>query len=249
MKLLLALLCLASQSVMAQTLRVGYFNIAPHAYFDGASHWGAAIEFFARVTREMNVTSVEFTAYPQSRLLLALERGQIDAILFLAQTPERDKMFAYAATPYAFVESGIAVRMASPLKEVKGVNDLLGLSIGTTQDGLLTPIMRAPGLNLVPVPNVEANVGNLKKLSLDRIDAFYQPDLNVIRYEAKRLGMDAQLRFLRLPEKATPIYTVFSKSAATTYLAAYQKSLNAVLATTSYANVLDNYIKRSRREP
>jgi ABC-type amino acid transport substrate-binding protein len=227
----------------AETLRVGFFSIAPHTIVESPNTYkGAAIDYFSRITDLMGVPSVNFKMLPLARLVAGLENDDIDVILFLAKNPERERTFRYPETPYHSSQPGLAVPSSSSVNAISSVEDLFPLRIGILGKGFLSPFMRNEQLQFEPIFGSTPILLNLNKLMAGRIEAIYVPDLTVIRYAARKHGYDGQVRFLPLPEPAAANYSVFSQKSAETYLSRYEQALQELQKTLPYKNVLEKYI-------
>jgi len=230
----------------ADTLQVGFFSIEPHTtVVSQDTYAGAAIEYFSRITDLMGIPSVSFQELPLARLVKRLEGEKIDVILFLAKTPERERIFRYPEVPYLFSQSGLAVASSSSVQAISSVEDIFPLRIGILGEGYLSPFMHQEGLQLKPIYGSTPILRNLKKLMNRRIDAIYVPDLNVIRFEAWKHGYDAQVRFVPLPEPLTSNYSVFSPKSAEKYLDRYEQALQELQKTLPYEQVIKEYIAAS----
>lgn len=239
------LLCwIFCQPLSGEDLRVGFFHLPPHCYSEGGEAKGSAVEYFRLVAKEMQVTPI-FREYPLTRVLITLERDELDVVLFVAKTPERSARFIFPRRNYAEVRSGILVARNSPVTEITDVETLKKLQIGTTQDGFLTPMMMVPGLRLTSIANQNALELNLMKLLAGRLDGVYQPDTAIFYYLSEDLGVESDVRVLELPEAPTPIYSVFSRTSALRYQERYEEALERLKGKLNYDAVLEAY--RNRR--
>lgn len=234
----------------AQTLRVGFFTIEPHTIVESPGNYGgAAVEYFLQLTKAMGIDDVRFQELPLARLVEELEKDMLDAILFLAKNPERERLFRYPDVPYYMGQSGVAVAASSSLQSISAIDDLLPLRIGMLARGYLSPFMQDERLKFDPVSGNTPILQNLKKLVAGRVDAVYVPDLAVIQFEAYRNGYDdTQVRFLPLPEPATANYTVFSQRSAALYLSQYEEALQELEKTLPYEQFLQEYIAAASPE-
>jgi polar amino acid transport system substrate-binding protein len=234
LRLLIAGLSLSlslSTQARAQALRVGYFDLPPHATQDAAGKAsGAAVDMFRLVAQRMGVPTVNFQQLPLPRLLKMLDAGELDAILLLVKNPEREAKYFFPAKSLYQARAGLAVAASSKLTVLRSPDALQGMRIGIFLGQYLSPSMRQAGLNLELVGGgQDMYVRNFKKLMLGRLDAVYAPDTFVLRYEAKVSGVTAAIRIVELPEPATPGYTVFNKKAAASLGARYEKAQEAVI--------------------
>lgn len=218
-------------------LRVGYFDIPPHARAAGDSqHAGAAIAYFRLIAREMGVQPV-FVHQPLARLLAG---GDVDALLFVAKTPERAQRWHFASRPLFTVQGALLVRADSPLQRVQGSEDLLPLTIGVWSQGYRSPLLDDPRLKLAPMAGSQVVERNIEKLLRGWIQAYYSPDQTAMQVVLARKGLEQQLRLLPLPEEPRPLYTAFSAASAA-YLPVYEAALRKVQQRTPYPVFLQEY--------
>ncbi len=227
--------------IFAKPLRVGYFKVAPHAMPDtqGAPQ-GVAVEYFKFVAREMQLDEIEFIMLPLGRLLLDLEKNNIDMALLLARNAERVEKFVYPEKAFCVTKPSIAVSVSNPLQKVASIEDLLPLSIHETPGNYHTTIMQDPRLQIEPLAG-EDFTPLLRHIVAGRIDACYQPDHYPIQFEAVREAF-VPVKVLYLPDPPIGLYSVFSKASAPLYLKRYEKALSAVKQRHSYGVIFADFI-------
>lgn len=99
---------LASSEAEAKSFKVGFFKLTPHAIpADKTDHNGAAIEYFKLVSKKMGLGDVAFMQIPLARLLLTLEENELDMILLLGKTPERESKLVYPQIPFFKMQPAI----------------------------------------------------------------------------------------------------------------------------------------------
>lgn len=242
MKILLSmLLALITMPLEAKKIKVGIFYVGPHMVVqpDNTKHEGLAVKHFEEIAQRMGIDAVTFIAYPFPRMIYALEHNQIDAALLLAKNGERSKRFVYPQEPYYSSRSAIAVRDDFPLSRIKTVEDILPFTIGVTAKVYLTPMMRDERISYEKIASgKQIYKQQFSKLDVGRIDAVYMPDIEVLKYEASRLGY-SHFRYILLPELPTLIYTVFSKQSAGEYLDDYQSALKQQNVALTYEELLE----------
>ncbi len=195
----------------SNTLRVGYFVLAPHALEKGdqPEARGAAIDYTKMVAGKMAIP-VTFMELPFSRLMKYMDDGRIDAALFLVRTPEREAAYRYPDHPFTRTRSAVAVRADSPLSAVSAASDLMGMTIGYFELGYASPFILDAGIPLERITGSENIFQMLLKLLVNhRIDAVYSPAIGALEYDAGILAIRDQIRILPLPEPEIDLYTVF----------------------------------------
>lgn len=219
-------------SVFAQALVVGFFDVPPHVTQDKAGRAvGPAVELFQAVAQRMGLTDIRYLALPLSRALLSLERGEIDAILFISKNPEREAKFFYPATPYYLSKPSLAVTHKSALHDITRADDLKTITIGTFLGMNLSPTLRQPGVTLDTLAGADAYYArNFQKLMMGRIDAVYSPDELALAQEIKANHLEPSIRIVSLPDAPNATYAAFNRKHANTLGPhQYQAALEAVL--------------------
>ncbi|MCB2169450.1 MAG: transporter substrate-binding domain-containing protein [Deltaproteobacteria bacterium] len=229
--------------IFAKPLRVGYFKVAPHAMpgSQGAPQ-GVAVEYFRLVAREMQLDEIEFIMLPLGRLLLDLEKNQIDMALLLARDAERVEKFVYPEKAFCVTKPSIAVSVSNPLQKVTSIEDLLPLSFHETPGNYHTAIMQDPRLQIEPLTGEDFTRRCYAMIVAGRIDACYQPDHYPIQFEAVREPFVDHVKILYLPDPPIGLYSVFSKASAPLYLKRYEKALSAVQQRHSYGVIFADFI-------
>ncbi|MDC0661474.1 substrate-binding periplasmic protein [Marinobacter sp. SS21] len=248
---LLIVLALAGCSLQSQgdILRIGTFAAEPHVFVGRDQRpSGAGVEYFRMVLQRMGMEDFVFRDYPISRLLHSLEHGEVDIALFLARTPERARKFQYPKTSLYAAQAGIAVRDESPLSRIESIADLAGFRIGVWQDAYVSPILAHHGLIQSPITGGNSVERNLRRLLTNRIDATYNPDIEVLRFKVHQLGLEDQIRLLPLPEPPTQAYPVFSKAVAAALIPRYELAIRSGQLP-DYRSFLDRYTREATHAP
>jgi hypothetical protein len=233
----------------AKPLRVGYFKVAPHAMPDPQGRAdGVAVTYFQRVAREMGAADIAFVLLPLNRLLLELERGQVDMALLLAKDSARSAKFVYPDKPFCVTKPSIAVSTSNPLQRVTTVEDLLPLSFHETPGNYHCPVMRDPRLEIEPLTGDNFTRRCFAMIVAGRIDACYQPDHYPIQFEAVREDFITKVKVLYLPDPPVGLYSVFSRNAAPDYRQRYETALTAVKQGRSYGDEYEAFMAGYREE-
>lgn len=213
----------------AETIRVGYFSLAPFAA-EGAEGdaTGAAVSIFLEIAEEMGIDRVVLESYPLKRLVRSLELGGIDAALTLGKSPDRTAKFVYPERPFFRMQPAVAIREGHTGRNIRSASDLLGLRIGTYADGFLSPMMRNPALDRLPLTGSDVIGRGLAMVDAGHLDAFYNPDAIPLEFLIRRDGLADRLRVVPLPEPPTGLYTVFSRTAAPRFLKSYEAALRKI---------------------
>lgn len=248
-RLIIVLLVISGFTMQAQaeTLRVGFFPLIPHAIPDKeGSPGGSAVEYFRIIAEKMGIRDIVFKNLPLPRLLKHLEGGKEDIALILAKNPEREKMFVYPGTPFSNTRPAIVVSHDSPLRKIETAEDLLSLKIGTWAQGYHSPMIQDKRLKIIPIRSENVVRTGIRMVMKGRMDAFYSPDSHPLMFEIKKENYESKLRLLPLPEAGIPNFSVFSRKSAEKYLSQYEAALNEVRKNKTYKTFATEFIKNYR---
>ena len=81
------------------------------------------------------------------------------------------------------------------------------------------------------------------KLSANRVNAVYDPDVSSIRYMIKMYGYSDTIKVFSVPGTRTGLYTVFTKMDHRHFLEKYEKAQRDASKKKSYAEILQGYLK------
>lgn len=245
--LICCLLCITSLT-SAETLRVGYFELIPHAFPgpQGRAR-GPMIEFFREIAQKMGINETDFYEAPLSRLVKSLEQGQLDALLYMAKNPEREKLFRYPNVPFVEIRMALAVKMSNPLQAVTSAADLASFTIGTRSGiSYLPAILQDERIRLEPLyGSGDVLKRNLKKLAVGRIDAVFESGLGTLKFWAKQMGMESEIRLIPLPGPTLKLYTIFSKNTPQDSVFRYEEALKDFLQEQTYDTLFESYYEES----
>lgn len=187
-----------AHAASGERLTVGYFDLPPYTRDfsepPADTNNGPAIRYFRAIAQRMGITA-EFRLYPLARLLHSLERSELDAALILARSPERESRFIYPRQPWIYTRSAIIVRADSPLRHIRGPEDLAGMRIAHWSGGYIAPLLRHGSISLTPASGSEIRSRAMDYLLNCRVDAFYLPDALVLG----QLPPGGELRKISLP--------------------------------------------------
>ena len=229
----------------AEPFTVGYFMVRPHVMPDAnGDAQGVAADYFRRIAARMKLGRLRFKLFPLRRLLTALEQNQVEMALLFAKDAEREACFVYPSQPFCYTQPAIAVRIDASLRAIHSVNDLVGLTIQESTGAFRSPFMRDSRLEIEPLSGNHYTARCFSKLLLKRIDACYQPDQYPLVFESHRPPFRARIRVIRLNEPAIGLYSVFSRTSALRYLAAYERCLAEAHAVLSYTDAFREFSER-----
>ncbi len=225
----------------AETLKVGYFDLPPHVSSNTAAKSSAAIQYFDQIAAEMGV-QVNYQAYPLTQLLQLLETGQLDAILFLARNPAREKIFSYPQQPIISTQPIFVVSQLSSLQKITDITSEHGLKIGVWKGGYFSRTLANCSNQLIRMGGANVAAKGLDSVVKGHVDAFYSPDRYSMEYQAKKYKKRKLIRIIPNTSETIDLYTTFSTQAGAVYLKSYEAALRKVKAQQSYETLLDKFI-------
>lgn len=246
------LIALAAGPAQAEeTLRIGYFDIPPHVVevVEGKP-FGAAISYFDRYIApnfdHPYAWNTEITA--PTRLMKQLTDGEIDAMIFLGRTAEREKIFHYP-DPYLVMPEMLALRRDHPIDGIEQVDDIAGLTVGFLVGGRIPEALRDERIKFDLIAGKQLMERNVEKLLLGRIDAIYAPLSTAVTNILDDRGLGDRIKLVPigfLPP--VEIYTVFSRQSVDPDLVAkYNAALAAARVEMEYGNYIDFYRQTASR--
>lgn len=225
---------------MAQTsLKIGYFELPPHGNADGS---GAAVDYFRAIAKELN-WKVSFVAIPLARMMLT---DEVDVILYVGKTPEREKKFIYTEKPIMNMQGAIAVSTKNSLNRIQSASDLQKMKIGAWQGGYRSDLMQTSGLKIENYPGEAVSERALRMIASSRLDAFYNPEETSLIYSIQQIHLSDQLKVLKLPERATGLYVAFSKRVSPEFIELFNKAHTKVEKQKPYKDVLNQYLLKHK---
>lgn len=230
-----AALCRPLPALAAEpVLRVGFFELPPHAQMQQNQPSGYAIAYFNLIAQQMGVTPL-YVQLPLARLLVS---SDIDMVLFLGKTPERAQSLVFAHKPWMPLQGALAVRTDSPLHSIHSADDLRGLHIGAWNAGLRSELMRDPRLHITPISGEDFLDRALTMVARGHIDGFYNPEVFATQAGIQRLGLASQVRVVNLPPSTDALYPAFTAAAAPRYLQRFEAAFEAVERRIGYSAFL-----------
>ncbi len=242
---LFLILAILPVSLFAETLKVGYFDIKPHiSLSEEGKPVGAGVDYFLALAREMQVDIQWVGPLPFKRLFEELRKGKVDASFLFQKNTQREKVFFYPDKPFYLTRSVLALLKKHPLKEIKTVDDLLGIKIGLIM-GAQPSVFIKSNIDKLDIEYIAGETGvstNYRKLKMGRIDAVHTHTKIAVLTEAKKLGMQDDINILQLPEMPTELYFVISKKSTIGGKVLRKYNSAASELNIDYINCLKKYI-------
>lgn len=223
--------CFSRFAAAEPALKIGYFDLPPHAFAaDPAA--SPALRYFDQLAALMQ-RQPEYLQAPLARLLQMLEQNQLDAILLLAKNIERQQQFVYPQKPFLLTKPVLVVSADNPFS-IATLQQDPALQLGLWPGGYHSNFVKAIKGQQIPISGDRIDERGLTMLTQGRINAFFSPDQISIRYLLQKNDWGAQLKLLTVPDETVEIYTVFSKTSGLELLPAYEKALQTLQAKQPY---------------
>jgi polar amino acid transport system substrate-binding protein len=216
--LVVCLMVLVAGPASAQQceLSAGHDSYGVYSYVDAEGRAGGIdIDVIRAFARELNC-DVTFVEMPWTRVLLALETGQLDITSSASKTLER-QAFAHFSIPYRQAEVAIYVRRGESARfELERLQDIpkAGLRLGIVTgyyygedfDALIEDESFAAQID----PAADYDI-NIRKLLHDRTDGFIVDDVGVMISAVRRLGVEDRVERHPLLLPGDDLHFMFSR--------------------------------------
>lgn len=236
-------------------IRVVYYSYPPHSFEDDHGLKGAAVDVWERVAKRAGYKVKWVGPIPFRRAQYMLEKGEVDGLVRLSKTEERERRFLYSTTATMWGKQGIAVLKTEPMNEIKNAEVLFGKTIGHIDGGILPDFIKLhlDKIQMEPVP-VEAVELNMTKLFRRRIWGVYFAFTDVAIYDATKVNKLDQIKFLKYPgsEGFKLSYMPLSRKADPEMVRRIQKSEELEKPLYDYEKLSQKYIDEaalSNRKP
>jgi hypothetical protein len=216
--MLLAVPLFATQSQATETIRMGYFNLAPHTYKDEATSKakGAAVVYFEAVASKMGYQVEWVGPLPLPRLTEYLKAGEsIDGTVGFPKYPAFEAFMYYPEAHVYLGQPSLMVKKDNPLTQVRSIDDIRDYRIGLVKSasGRYTPLIddHRDMVRLEELGDDMWMEHNLAKIDHGRLEAVFDRQQYTLPYVAAKIELDTKLKVIPIQAPATPMYVVFSK--------------------------------------
>ncbi len=197
------------------SLRMALFQLEPFMVQDPITGelGGASVDYWVDYIAPAMGYRVEVLGlFPVNRVMVMLEKGEIDIAPLFTRIPEREELFLFPKTHYDEVESCLMVKNESSIKEIHRQEELFDKRFGFLEGAYLPPIMSHPRIEIELVANTDYRQMNYNKLMAGRIDAWLDINMVSLRYYLQAKGYLSKVRIIELPAEKAKIYSVFRKT-------------------------------------
>lgn len=224
------------------SLRMGVSEWPPYEFTQNGTPRGLDIELARAAVLAMKAEPA-FEFYPWKRVLLLAQRQEIDAIMSVRPTPERQQYLLFPKEHLSVSENVLFVRKGEDY-HVPSVAALAGKMVGMTAGYSygeeLDALVRS---GAVVSDESQTEEQGLRKLMAVRYDMFVC-DRIAGWYLAQSMGIADQLSVLPLRVSTVKNYLAFSKTAANTLrVARFDAAVATLKKSGEWQRILDGYLK------
>jgi polar amino acid transport system substrate-binding protein len=219
-------------------LRVVHTDWFPYTFQENGKSAGFEIDIFNAVMEIMDI-KVEFTNYPWQRCLNAIKTGKADILISLLRTDERenftyfpDEHISLSKTVF-FTKKDKNIIFNGNYKDLKdySIGVIAGFSYGDIFDK--ADYLRKDKANSIQMLILKL-VGGRNDLAAE--------NQAVISANAKKMGLENKIKFLKIPIHFQKLYVGFSKTKKQKKLCKYfSKHLQDFKGTELYESILKKY--------
>jgi polar amino acid transport system substrate-binding protein len=247
--LLLVLLPATDSAACTRTVR--WFDDPPYSFRQPDGQVGGFDADLAREVLRRAGCSTRFINMPWARALVELESGRLDILpgTFRSRARERYALFSMPVqqTPNVLYMSPAAAEKyhAATLADLAGTPFRLGVQIGVSYGDHFDALKASPAFhdNLVPV-TLRRNAWRM--MQMGRIDGMIADEASAA-VELRQLGLEQTLLPSKITVPTDPVMFAFSKvSVAPTFVAAFDKQLQAIIANGQYRKMRERYFPCGR---
>ncbi len=196
----------ASLAAAAQPLTIACEQYPPYEFLEKGQPRGLCVELVQEACQRLGLTpEFRFMAWTQAQE--QVRTGQVQAIMSLNRTPERERFLVFPARQLAEERVAAVVRKDSGVR-VRGVDDLAGLRVGVNAGYAYGPVIDdLQGLNKVEA----ASLGDLlRDLVEGKTDVALGNEMTMIHL-AFQLKLTRKLEIQRIIYSA-PLFIGFAKA-------------------------------------
>ncbi|QGY41821.1 transporter substrate-binding domain-containing protein [Pseudodesulfovibrio cashew] len=203
-------------------------NIPPYVYVEDGELTGISVDIINELAHRGGF-SVEIETFPWARVMLLLEKGQIDGA-FSAYETEKRKAFCLYTGRVHYDELRIATRKGG-MFVCAGVKSLYGKVVGKGRNVYVSEEFNEAVSKgkIILEETDDMKMTNIKKLIAGRLDAVIGSPAAMMHY-AKKLGVDKKIVIApgALKEKI-PAYLVLSKHSPLQHKSEWQAKLTRII--------------------
>ncbi|MCG8313457.1 MAG: ABC transporter substrate-binding protein [Pseudomonadales bacterium] len=189
---------------------------------------GAAVDLSKKLFAEVSITATADEGGPWKRVLLRAKRGEVDMLLGVRKTPEREQYLHFLEPVLTPSVQSVFVREDTELKFSEWT-DLSGKAGGIILGASFSTEFDAYADNSLYIEEARSYKQNFEKLSLGRIDYLLGP-LMTVRLHLSKEGYNRKIINLKEPLIIIDEYLAIpKKSECSHYVGQFSERLNQLL--------------------
>ncbi|MEY2690057.1 MAG: hypothetical protein RL375_4257 [Pseudomonadota bacterium] len=218
----------------------------PYHWAEGDKLVGASVALTGRILDELGVPWEARFVGPWPRVLKSAEYGEIDLVLSLKRTPEREAYLTFTATPSFPNPMAVFVSRARPLK-FDSPEDLVGKRGGRSAGDRFGDVFDRYAEKHLQIEDADSLAVNFAKLAAGRID-YVVTGLYTGRAHLLQTGQSDRLVALPRPVNEGEVHHGFSRrSACASLLAAMDAKLAAAQRSGLPARLIEDALQLWQR--
>lgn len=233
--------CISSHGIQAKdsNLRVGISTgYPPYYYHSEGEYRGVCIEIIENICAAMDL-HIKYIEFPWKRLLLSAQRGEVDAILPLFKTPQREKYLNFGNLILAYEEVNFFVKKDSQLQHLDNREELFQHLIGVVSGYSYGDYFDSHS-NLKTV--VTQNDRHLLKMFIHNRFPVGIGNRFVVAHNAILLGVPDDITYLDPPVSREPLYMGFTKKGEKEHLTgSFGQMLEQFKKSEKYQKIIQKY--------
>ncbi len=239
--LITILICISSHKNQAQDnhLRVGVSTGYPPYYFHTEEGYrGVCVEIIENLCAAMDL-QIKYIEYPWKRLLLSAQRGEVDAILPLFKTTQREKYLNFGNLILAYEEVNFFVKKDSQLRHIDNHEELFQHLIGVVSGYSYGDYFDSrSGVKTV----VTQNDKHLLKMFIHNRFPVGIGNRFVVAHNASLFGVPGDIAYLHPPVSREPLYMGFTKKGGKEHLTGrFSQMLVQFKKSERYLKIIQKY--------
>ncbi len=226
-------------AVLAQSLVVGISTgYPPYYYEEDGSYTGFCIEAINAVAEQLDI-KVQYSAYPWKRMILSAQKGEVDAVMPLFKTDEREKYLIFDGLELAPETNNFFVSKESKISFNDSLDDLTSYRIGVVEG-----YSYGSRFDDFVFPKKEITKDDkhlLEMFTHSRFDIGVGNRFVVLHY-AKLAQIDHTIRFLEPSITKETLYLGFVRKHSNEHFAQeFAEALSSFKESEAYRQLIDKY--------
>ncbi|HYX37710.1 MAG TPA: transporter substrate-binding domain-containing protein [Oligoflexus sp.] len=211
-------------------LKVGLIEFGPLVVYNSNQAGGLLIDY-ARPILEQAGMPLIFQNLSIDRSLEELKNNQLDLVLTLFKTPERERWVQFSRQPLLTVANGFCTESDIELRPLTAESRLAHVR-GTVVPPALQFLKR------VPVSGDKAQIRMVQMLSKKRVEAIYSPKPEILMFVAHEAGLGQSLFCYELRKSRIAIHIGFSKDLPASTIQKIEESLERKIQDEAFDDYL-----------